>query len=53
MIHIVIIIRVKFEMLSEMFDWEDVKAYICETATFTWEVIGYIHQYIDETEFIF
>ena len=30
---------------------ETIYDFICNSATFTWELFGYIYNYIDETEF--
>jgi hypothetical protein len=35
---------------KHMFDWADM---ICNVATGTWDFIGYIYRYIDETDFKF
>jgi len=40
-----------FEMEPGYFD--DVRTFLCETATFTWNLIGYVYKYIDENDFKF
>jgi len=40
-----------FEMNTNHFD--EARNFLCEIATFTWDLFGYMYKYMDETEFKF